>query len=303
METLLTGIDAVQVHFQPEQLVLLNWLLGFLMFGVALDIRISDFRYLLEHPRTAVTGIVSQLILLPILSLVLIWLLRPAPSIALGMLLVGVCPGGNVSNFMSALARANAALSVLLTAFSTLLAILSTPFLFNTLSWYTPGTEKLRQYIYVDPVDMMSSIALLVVLPLSLGMLVRHFLPHLADKIQKPVRLLSLMIFLGFVVVAIIGNWDNIKTHVLKVFFAVGIHNVLALGMGYWVARANQCKEEDCRTISIETGIQNSGLALILIFNFFHGLGGLAMVAAWWGIWHLITGFGLAIYWSKGKLV
>lgn len=291
------SIDDIVINFNPEQLFFLNLCLGFLMFGVALDLSLQHFRALFQAPRKPLIGLFSQWILMPALTLLLIFLIRPAPSVALGMLLLSACPGGNVSNYAVHLARANSALSVLMTSVSTLAAIIITPLVFTGLSRLIPGTAALSTSIQVNPADMLRTILFLIVLPLALGMATRHYFPGLTAKIQTPVKYLSMSIFLGFVVFAILGNLDNIQRYLHLVFLLVLLHNGLALTMGYWFARANRLPQADCRAIAIETGIQNSGLGLILIFNFFNGLGGMALIAAFWGIWHLISAFGLAMYW------
>jgi bile acid:Na+ symporter, BASS family len=125
--------------------------------------------------------------------------------------------------------------------------------------------------------------------------------PAFAAKIRRPVRQLSMLIFLGFVVFAVRGNFDNIVDYLHLIFLLVLAHNAIALVSGYWWAKANRLPRADARAISIETGIQNSGLGLILIFNFFDGLGGMAMIAAWWGVWHLISAFGLAMLWRQRR--
>ena len=293
------NIDAVRINFNPDQLLVLNLCLAFLMFGVALNIKITDFRAIFRRPKAPVVGLVSQWIFLPILTLALAMLFHPAPSIALGMILIGVCPGGNVSNFMVHLANANAALSVMLTSISTLAAVVVTPIAFTFWSGFIPGTEHLKEVIYVEPLDMVVTIIQLIIVPLIIGMMVYHYLPKLTKKIERPVRILSILIFFSFVVFAAIGNWDNIVNYLHIVFWIVLVHNSLGLALGYGVARLNKLPKNDRRAISIETGIQNSGLGLILIFNFFDGLGGMAMIAAWWGIWHLISGFCLATWWSR----
>ena len=293
------NIDAVRINFNPDQLLVLNLCLAFLMFGVALNIKITDFRDIFRRPKAPVVGLVSQWILLPILTLGLAMLFHPAPSIALGMILIGVCPGGNVSNFMVHLAKANAALSVMLTSISTLAAVFITPIAFTFWSGFIPGTEHLKEVIYVEPLDMVVTIIQLIIVPLVIGMLVYHYLPNLTKKIERPVRILSILIFFSFVIFAAIGNWDNIVNYLHIVFWIVLVHNTLGLTLGYSFARLFKLPQNDRRSISIETGIQNSGLGLILIFNFFDGLGGMAMIAAWWGIWHLISGFCLAMWWSR----
>jgi BASS family bile acid:Na+ symporter len=291
------SIDDIIINFNPDQLFFLNICLGFLMFGVALDLSLRHFRDLLRAPRKPLIGLFSQWVLMPFLTLSLIYLIRPAPSIALGMILLACCPGGNVSNYAVHLAKANSALSVLMTSVSTLAAIVVTPLAFTWLSGLIPGTEALRTSIQVEVGDMVRTILLLIILPLTLGMSTRHYFPRLTAKIQAPVKYLSMAIFLGFVVFAVLGNLDNIYHYLHLVFLIVLVHNGTALAMGYFFAKANRLSRYDARAIAIETGIQNSGLGLILIFNFFNGLGGMALIAAFWGIWHLISAFGLAMYW------
>ena len=216
------------------------------------------------------------------------------------MVLLGVCPGGNVSNYMVHMAKANAALSVTLTSITTMLAAVLTPVAFAFWTGFIDIPDELRQTILVDPAKMFKTISLLIILPLILGLLARRFMPKLVEKIKKPVGILSMLIFLSFVVFAILGNLENIKDHLSKVFLIVLIHNTLGFLLGYGWAKLMRLENREARTISIETGIQNSGLGLILIFNFFGGLGGMALIAAWWGIWHLVSGFSLAMYW-RGK--
>ena len=291
-------IDAIRINFNSDQLFILNICLAFLMFGVALDIKLVDFKNIFKKPKAPFVGLFSQLILLPLLTLILIYVLNPPASLALGMILVASCPGGNVSNFAVHLSKANAALSVMLTSITTLFAIFFTPISFTFLSRFVLDSNEMQQSIYVEPMQMIQSIALLIFLPLVFGMLLNRHFRDLTERIKKPVRILSLIIFLSFVVVAIITNWENIKHYLYLVFYLVLIHNTLAFVLGYGVASLAKLSKADVRAISIETGIQNTGLGLILIFNFFGGLGGMALVAAFWGIWHLISGFFLAMLWS-----
>lgn len=289
------NIDALRINFSPDQLVLLNFCLGFLMFGVALDIKVRDFKQLFVNPRPPIIGLISQLILLPILTLGLTFILKVQPSIALGMILIAACPGGNVSNFAVHLAKGNTALSVLMTSISTLAAIFTTPLLFGILTQFVPNVSDLGQSISVDPMEMIQTILKLVVLPLSIGMSINHFYPKLTQKIQSPTKVLSMLIFFGIVFFGIKGNWENILNYLDDVFFIVLIHNSLAFLLGFSWAKLNKMSTANTKAITIETGIQNSGLALIIALNFFGDLGGMALVAAWWGIWHLLSGFLVAM--------
>ncbi|MCB0628784.1 MAG: bile acid:sodium symporter family protein [Saprospiraceae bacterium] len=296
------AIDAVKINFNPDQLFLLNICLAFLLFGVALDLRLDHFREIMRTPKAALIGLISQWVVLPILTLSLILLAQPPVSISLGMALVAACPGGNVSNYAVHLARANVALSVTLTSISTLGAILLTPLYFAILSRLIPGSEVYTQTIQVETGQVISTILQLIVVPVILGMSMQYFFPRFAARIKRAVSILSMIIFLGFVVVAIYANFQQIVNYLHLVFFLVFFHNLLALSGGYWFAKWNRLDRSDIRAISIETGIQNSGLGLILIFNFFDGLGGMAMVAAWWGVWHLISAFSLANWWRRADV-
>ena len=190
-------LDSIRINFNPEQLALLNICLAFLMFGVALDLKPANFKYLWQRPRLAAVGLTSQLLLLPVLTLLLIYAFQPPTSIALGMAIVAACPGGNVSNFAVHLAKANAALSILLTSITTVAALLVTPVYFLFMSRFIPGTEQLTGQISLSPGSMLLTIFQLILLPVTLGMLVNHHLPEFTDRIKKPVKTLSIVIFLG----------------------------------------------------------------------------------------------------------
>ncbi len=292
-------IDSIQIHFSQEALWLLNLCLAIIMFGVALDISPSDFKRLWRNPKSSLLGVTSQFVILPALTFGLILILQPTPSIALGMIMVAACPGGNISNFMTHLSGGNTALSVSLTAFATIAAIFMTPF--NLQFWgslYQP-TAAILQTVSINPLDIFKTIALILGLPLMLGMWWRIYQPELAKKMTKWLKPLSILIFLGFVAVAFSLNFDVFKKVIHLVILIVLIHNAAALSSGYLLARMFSLPLEDQKTLSIETGIQNSGLGLLLIFTFFEGLGGMTIVAAWWGIWHILSGLAISWFWSR----
>ena len=292
-------IDLVKINFNPDQLFLLNICLAFLMFGIALDIKLEDFGRLLSKPKVALIGLFSEYIILPIITIVLIFVFQPPPSLVLGMLLLAVCPGGTTSNFMVHLAGANAALSVLLTSLTTLGAMVITPMYFTFLTGLIPSVSDMETVIAVSPFEMMKTIFQLLIVPVAIGMLLNARFPVLIQKIEQPIKILSLLIFFSFVFFAIYGNYEYLKSYLHVVFFIVLAHNGLALLFGYLFPKWMGVEEQDARAISIETGIQNSGLALIIVFNFFDGLGGMAIIVAWWGVWHLISGFLLAMFWKR----
>jgi BASS family bile acid:Na+ symporter len=296
-------IDNIQIHFGQEALWLMNLLLAVVMFGVALDIRPSDFKRLLRNPKPALLGILSQFVILPALTFILIWFIEPKASMALGMIMVAACPGGNISNFMTHLAGGNAALSVSLTAFATIAAIFMTPFNLEFWGSMYPPTETILRTVSIDPVDIFKTIALILGLPLVLGMWWRNYRPKMAQKIAKWLKPLSILIFIGFVAVALSVNFDVFLRVIKLVALIVLVHNTVALSSGYLLARAFSLSLPDRKTLSIETGIQNSGLGLLLIFTFFEGLGGMAIIAAWWGIWHIISGLAISWLWSSRRLM
>ena len=297
------AIDQVQLNFSEDSLMLLNILLGFIMFGVALGIKKTHFTDLVKDPKSPVIGVISQFILLPFLTFLLVILLRPAPSLALGMILVAACPGGNISNFMSSFSGSNAALSVGLTAIATLSAVVMTPFNFSLYGNLYPGAAPLLQDIQIDFWKMLKTVFTLLGAPLVLGMLFAKHFPKLTERIQAPISVLSFLIFLAFVGVAFVKNYDLFLKWIHAVVFLVLAHNTLGFLLGYFLPKTFKRPEKDCRAISIETGIQNSGLGLVLIFNFFDGLGGMAVVAAWWGIWHMVSGLTLATFWKSKTIL
>lgn len=290
----MTAVDEVRLNFSPESLVLLNGILAIVMFSIALDIRLSDFRRLAQAPRPVFTGIAAQFLALPALTFLMVVVLAPQPSMALGMILVAACPGGNISNFITHRARGNAALSVSLTACATVGAILLTPA--NIAFWgglYEPTRAILRETA-IDPLQVAVTVMFMLVAPLCLGVLINARRPAVAARLRGPMQGLSMLIFVGFVLLALAANWRFFVDYAGAVAGLVILHNAMAFGAGWGAARLAGLSEYDRRSVTIETGIQNSGLGLVLIFGFFEGLGGMAVIAAFWGLWHAIAGIALA---------
>ncbi|MFO7738802.1 MAG: bile acid:sodium symporter family protein [Desulfatiglandaceae bacterium] len=293
------AVDQIRLNFSPQSLLALNAVIGLMMLGVSLELKLADFKRILVSPKAPAIGLGAQFILLPGFTYLLTLIWRPYPSVALGMILVAACPGGNLSNIMTYLARGNAAISVSMTAVSTAAAVFMTPL--NLAIWgsLNPATAPILRRVSLNPVDVFTTIFLILGVPLCLGLLLSRFFPALAGKIRKPFKVFSFLVFLAFVGAALGANWQ-IFLHVIGVVvFAVLIHNALALNLGYWSARILGLETRDVRAVSLEVGIQNSALALVLIFDFFDGLGGMAIIAAWWGIWHIIAGLSVALFWSS----
>ena len=295
-------LDAIILNFDSESLFFLNLTLAVIMFGVALNITISDFLRIVKNPKSVLIGVLSQFILLPAFTFLLVTIMQPLPSIALGMFLVAACPGGNISNFMTNYAKGNAALSVSLTAISTLLAIVMTPLNFQLWSGLYGPTSNLINTISLSPLEMVKVISLLLGVPLILGMLVQNYSPKFALKTAPIFKIGSILFFMALIILALSKNIDIFKKYIHYVFIIVLVHNILALILGYSVASIAGLSKRNRRTLAIETGIQNSGLGLLLIFSFFNGLGGMAILAAFWGIWHIVSGLTIAIFWSKKRI-
>jgi BASS family bile acid:Na+ symporter len=296
------NLDSLKINFNTESLWVLNITLAIIMFGVSLGITMDDFKRLFKNPKILFTGIISQFILLPFVTFIFIKLANPMPSIALGMMMVAACPGGNISNFLTQMAKGNSALSVSLTAFATLVSLVMTPF--NLHFWgnlYAP-TAEILQTIELNPIELLKLVTLILGAPLIIGMLVRKYKPVLAEKLSKILKPISLIIFLLFIFIAFYDNFNIFINYVHYVLILVIAHNILALLTGFYFAKAMKLSYTNQKTLAMETGIQNSGLGLLLIFSFFDGLGGMALLVAFWAIWDIFSGVALASYWAKQKV-
>ncbi len=314
MNNSLEVLDHVRLNFTSSGLVFLNVALALIMFGVALDIKVEHFQDILKRPKSFLVGFISQTFLLPTFTFLLVLLLNPTPTVALGMILVAACPGGNISNFISSMARANVALSVSLTAASTSAAVFFTPFNFAFwgniyINFYNKHEAAgLLRPLVIDKVQMFQTVFILLGIPVIVGLFVAKKFPLLTKKIQKPINRGSLLFFILMVITMLSANFAQFTSYVHLVFLIVLLHNGLALSTGYFFSKIMSLPLADQRTIAIETGIQNSGLALALMFNpkIFPPemeLGGMAIIAAWWGIWHIISGLSIAFIWSRKPIL
>jgi BASS family bile acid:Na+ symporter len=297
-------LDYVKLNFNQESVNMMNLAIAFIMFGVALSIRPGHFRSVFLNPKPVVLGAVSQYVILPALTYLLVLIIRPSTPVALGMILVSSCPGGNVSNLISSISKANITLSVSLTTITTIMSLIMTPFNFAFWGGLYAKHSPLLVPITIDPIEMFRTVFLILGVPVILGMFVGMKFPKFSKRMDKPIQTASVIFFIGFIVAALAGNFSIFLKYIHLIFLLVLVHNGLAFFSGYSLPKLLKVNERDCRTISIETGIQNSGLGLALIFNprIFPpelNLGGMAMVAAWWGIWHIVAGLILASYWRK----
>ena len=291
-------------------MIALNIVLAIVMFGVALGIKPKTFVDIIKNPRSVIIGIICQLILLPALTFLLTitfknWL---TPMISLGMILVASCPGGNISNFITSLSKGNAELSVSLTAFNTAACVFTTPLNFafwgNMYIRFADKRDMVLPELQIPLSDVFVTIVILLGIPLVLGVLCSQYLPKLSAKLKKPMQYLSIIFFIAMVLIAFGGNFGVFIKCIKYIFFVVLVHNLLALGIGFGTSTLLKTPYKDRRTITIETGIQNSGLGLALLLNpnifdpaVWSNNGGMLIITAWWGVWHIVSGLSLAGIW------
>ena len=293
------AIDQVRLNFNAQGLMAVNAAIGLMMLGVAIDLKLEDFKRILAAPKAPLIGLFAQFLLLPAFTFGLTLLLKPHPSIALGMILVAACPGGNLSNLMTYLAKGNCAISISMTAVSTTAAIVMTPLNLSIWGSLNPDTARILQEVNLSPMDVFTTVFIILGIPLILGMTLSRIFPNLANRVRKPFKIFALVFFILIVLGALAANYKIFFQVIGLVVFAVFLHNALALNIGYWTGRLFRLDEGACRAVCIEVGIQNSALGLILVFNFFDGMGGMAILVGWWGIWHIIAGLVTAFIFTR----
>ena len=302
-------IDSINVTMNAGGMNTINIVLAFVMYGVALGIKPKMFAEVFRQPKSLIIGMVCQLVLLPLLTFLLALAFGKSISwtMALGMILVASCPGGNISNFMSSLSKANIELSVSLTAISTALAILMTPFnfwLYGNLYLHVAEVAGNVPHLSIPLWDVFKTIFILLGVPLTLGILTARYLPRVAEKLKKPLQWFSIIFFVAMVILSFTGNLDAFLKCIKYIFLIVLIHNLLALSTGFCTASFFKLPRRDRRTLTIETGIQNSGLGLVLLLgtSLFAGFpphGGTLVITAWWGVWHIISGLTVSTVFNR----
>ena len=313
----LSGLDTVELALGETSFI--SYILALIMFGVALNIHLSTFKKVFTNPKSIIVGLCMQWVALPAVTFALVWLLRGAltPMVALGMVLVACCPGGNISNFMSSLSKGNVELSVSMTAVSTITAPVITPFNFwiwgnlclKVLPLQATGLTEVPELV-IPFMDMFEQVLLLLGIPIVLGMLFAQYCPKVTEKIKKPFSVFSLLVFAAMVIVMFSSNWQQFVDYIIFIFIIVLIHNACALATGFLGGTLAKVPVQDRRSMTIEVGIQNSGLGLMLLLNPaifpevpWHDIyGGMLFVTAWWGIWHIISGLTVASLFRRSKI-
>ena len=307
MKEQLESLNALTINFGTGGMFIVNIILAFVMFGVALGIKPQTFKDVFKNPKSVIIGVCSQWIALPAVTFLVAIALNQwiTPMIALGMILVASCPGGNISNFMSSLSKGNIELSVSMTAITTAFAPIVTPFNFffwGSLYSHVISIQNDLPRLVIPFFPMLEQILLLLGVPIFLGLLFARYFPNATKKITKPAQILSILLFIAMAIVSFSQNFQLIVDNIIYVFFIVLLHNASALGTGFLGGTLGKVSIADRRSLTIETGIQNSGLGLILLFNpaifppeIWHGhYGGMLFITAWWGIWHIVSGLTVA---------
>ncbi|KAA1420377.1 bile acid:sodium symporter family protein [Mumia zhuanghuii] len=294
-----SDVDAITISFNESSLTLLKIVLGAILFGVALDTRLEDFRAAVRKPVAMAVGIGGQFLLLPAITFCLTLVLGVRGSIALGMILVACCPPGNVSNILTHRARGDVALSVSMTSVGNVLAIFLMPLNFAFWGGLHPTGQDFLTDIEVGPWAMLSEVLLVIGIPFVLGLTVARLWPNVAARSHGLVSRVASLALGAIIIVGITGNWDVFVNYIGVVLIAVFLHDALALLLGYSIARGARLSDRSTRAMTFEVGIRNAGFGLLLVFEFFDGLGGMALVAAWWGIWDIIAGLFVATLWAR----
>jgi len=307
----LLRLDQVKIDFSDSGSHILNIILGFIMFGVALDIRPREFKEIIQKPKALIAGLLAQMFLLPAVTFLVIILFHKllTPTIAMGMILVAACPGGNISNFICNYAKGKIELSVTMTAMTTVAAILTTPLNFAFWgemyeNYLARHTTELVQPLVIDPIQMFYTVFIILGIPLILGMVCANLFPAFSKKIAPWFQRFSILMFAAMIVIAFYNNLEIFLNYIGYIFIIVLVHNACAFYTGYATGTILGVKKRERRAMTIEVGIQNSGLGLALLFNpkIFPpemAIGGMLLVTAWWGIWHIIAGLSLGTYWHR----
>ena len=309
----LQQLDPIRINFSAAGMHSINLVLCFVMFGVALNIQPGQFARLIRNPKLPLIGLFSQLIALPAITFLLVILLSQyiTPTVAMGMILVAACPGGNISNFISSYSRANTELAVGLTATSTIFATITTPFNFAFwgglyVKYISNHAGHMLKPLTIDNWQMFETVFILLGIPLILGILFSRKFPKATAKIKKPIQTLSFVFFIAMIVLAFANNWTLFLKYIYFIFIIVFIHNSIALITGFTIGTIFKVSNSNRRTLTIETGIHNSGLGLLLLFNpkifpLNLQIGGMIFIVAWWGIWHIVSGLTIASFWHRSE--
>jgi bile acid:Na+ symporter, BASS family len=268
----------------------LFFLLGLVMFGMGISLKASDFLRILKSPKPIVLGLLLQFICMPFFAWgISTWLQLPL-ALASGMVLVGASPGGTASNVICYLAKGNVALSITITTFSTLLAVIATP---------TLSLLYLGKHVDVPAMKMLMDIVKIIILPVAAGVIINQVFGRFLHSTKQVFPLISVFAIVLIIAIIVALNQSRLGSVGALLIAAVAMHNALGLVVGYWLPRAFGMDQRTCKTLSIEVGMQNSGLAVALAVKYFAPVA--ALPGALFSLWHNLTGSLLASFWSRAK--
>ncbi|MFH7765351.1 bile acid:sodium symporter family protein [Acinetobacter sp. BSP-28] len=270
--------------------VYITWMLGIIMFGMGMTMTVDDFKGVVQSPKAVVIGVAAQFIVMPGLAYLLCQLFQLPPEIAIGVILVGCCPGGTASNVITYMAKGNTALSVACTSVSTLLAPLLMPAIFYFLA---------SQWIEINASSMFISILQVVLFPIILGLIIRAVLKSKVESYIQVMPFISVVAIVAIVAAIIAGSKAQILQSGLLILGVVALHNGLGYLLGFWASRLFKLPYADCKAVAVEVGMQNSGLGVALAAVHFAASPLTVVPSAIFSLWHNISGPALATYWAS----
>ncbi len=281
------------------QQIALSLVLATMVFSIALELTVADFRRVARTPWPVIAGLIPQFILLPVGTWAATLLLDLPPNVEAAMILVAACPGGSLSNVITHFGRGNTALSVSISAVAAVIALVATPFNFAWMVSSNPVTATWMRSLEIDPSGIWVSLLVILAIPMSIGMAVAYRFPRLAQRLTKPLANFSLFALFAFIVLGLLKERSNLTLALLPTLALVIAHNASGLALGWITAKAFRVSTADRRAIMIEGGMQNSGLALGIIALQFGNDFGMVTVAGLWGIWHIVSGLACAFSWRR----
>lgn len=294
-----SGIDDFSLEISDGFDLAIKAMIALLLLGIAMDVRFRDLREVARRPVVFAAVTAAQFVIVPALSVVLIAAFDLPPSVALGMLLVVSGPAGSMSNLLTHRARGDVALSVSLTTLSSILSAVVTPVALAFWASLSPQADQVLDAVDLDPVEVLLEVLGLIVAPFVLGILVARYLPRVAERVRPLVEPIVLAMLLLVVVGGLAANLGDSAPYLLEIGPAVVAQNALSLAVGFLVALLCRVPTAQRRAITLETGVRNTALALVLAVSFFPEYGGVALVCALWGFWDVATGLALATFWRR----
>lgn len=283
-----------EIQYDAGQQWVLNLTLAMMVLGLALDVHPRDFLKVFKAPKAPAIGLLAQFLLLPALTCGLTLLLDLPAGIELGMILVAACPGGALSNVITHLSGGNTALSISITAISSTIAVIMLPINFMFWASLNPVANQLLLDISVSSSDIIKSLLIILAAPLALGFLIQHYFANLSKVLHRFLKYMSLFALFMFIFIAVYKNYSHFISQFWLLFAAVLTHNFLALLTGFAAASFGKLPVADKKAITLEVGMQNSSLAIAIVFTQFNAEYGMALISAFWGTWHIVSGLVFA---------